>query len=118
MMSQVHSTDNVQVHREDVAQEDAGNNVLHENMSRNPSTLVGTKVEDGGSHKSSVDIASDTFAQYSDQNHRMMHLLGLGHQDNRKVVEEGSDTERKTRLSFELHISLFMEQWSDDEIEE
>ena len=88
-----------------------------------------TKTEDGGS-QGTENNGSDAFSKYSNTKVRMMHLLGLddavggnednadwqhytGYQGRRRLREGGSNQDgntRNTRLSTELHDSVFYGQ--------
>jgi len=78
---------------------------------------VKTKMYDGGSQSQATkgkiaDGSSDAFSRYSNTRFRMMHLLGLeDHEDTDEDILPHPDdrTTRKTRLSTELHDSVFME---------
>ena len=92
---------------------------------------VKTKTEDGGSPRVAESDGSDAFSRWSNTNARMTHLLTLegidpanedntdwkaliGYQGFRRLREGGVDlstnSTRKTRLSTELHDSVFHEQ--------
>ena len=92
---------------------------------------VKTKTEDGGSARVAESDGSDAFSRWSNTNARMTHLLTLegidpanedntdwkaliGYQGFRRLREGGVDlstnSSRKTRLSTELHDSVFYEQ--------
>ena len=108
-------------------------NLAHEQDSTGPSQRptsatrrVTTKTQDGGQ----VSSAQDAFMLYSDDNTRMMEILGLRDDateqiDLNHLGEAGDDesdrqdnangnrnepasTERKTRISFEVHGSVFV----------
>jgi len=89
---------------------------------------VPTKTEDGGSNKSSETIDSsghDAFLLYSDDNVRMMEILGLhassrggrdqaagidaqqGHGGVGENQQEQNPIERRTHISFEVHDAVF-----------
>lgn len=93
--------------------------------------LIKTKVEDGGSGAGQSETtgtdAEDTFLRYSNDNVRMMHLLGLDEDDpeaanedntgwqqltgfqGRRNLRDGVNTNtRNSRLSNELHVSAFV----------
>ena len=83
---------------------------------------VKTKMYDGGSQSQATkgkiaDGSSDAFSRYSNTRFRMMHLLGLeDHEDTDEDILPHHDdrTTRKTRLSTELHHSVFMEMLFSD----
>ena len=90
---------------------------------------IKTKVEDGGSNKRTRETGDqDAFSRYSDRNVRMTHLMELdiedpevanedntewqrlmGFRDLRQYRDGANSTEeRKTKLTFEVHISAFL----------
>ena len=112
-----------------------------ESEARSATVIVATKTEDGGSttqeqEQAGIDQGPDAFATYSDDDTRMLTLLGLdpnsnlnegeqvdwrqltgftglGRRNNNQdeggnINEAGNGTTpRKTRLSFELHPDVF-----------
>ena len=98
---------------------------------------VPTKTEDGGSSNGQADrIRSDAFSTYSDDNTRMLTLLGLDPNANPNEGEQvdwrqltgfrglrrrnnedeagNGTTPRRTRLSYELHPDVFWNMWFGD----
>ena len=100
--------------------------------------IVPTKIEDGGRTNQGQDQGQETsprtdaFSTYSDDDTRMLTLLGLepaanpndGEQEDwrqlsgftgvgRRINDEDETTPkpRKTRLSFELHPDVFLSMW-------
>ncbi len=84
---------------------------------------VATKTRDGGAKaakrlKNSVSKQEDAFLYYSDQETRMSALLlsnGSSKNDEQIAFESH---ERKTRISFELHPSLLLEDLLQDNCHE
>jgi len=95
--------------------------------------LVPTKTYDGGSGKQAEETSTDTFRTYSDDDTRMLTLLGLqpppnpnegeredwrqligflgiGEARRRRDDDDGA-TPRRTRISFELHNAAFENMW-------
>ena len=88
---------------------------------------VPTKVADGGSTiraSNETEDHPDLFMRYSNQNVRMTHLLGLDEEDSEVANEDNTEwqqivgyhralrtnvgeTDRKTRLSWELYPDVF-----------
>jgi hypothetical protein len=99
--------------------------------------IVPTKTEDGGSRNeqtTSTSTRPDAFQTYADNDTRMLTLLGLhpapnpnegeredwrqltgftgiGEDRRRRNDEDGGTTQRRTRLSFELHGNAFENMW-------
>ena len=114
---------------------EANNNA---NEAREYTITVPTKTEDGGAATSSASRANDAFARYSDNEVRMNALLGLsrgaaangdvrdgadgalarrgGRQENpgghANEAQENPPGERRTRLSWEVHIDKLLHRWS------
>ena len=108
------------------------NNMFTDNKQQFKIITVKTKTEDGGSPQVAESDGSDAFSRWSNTNARMTHLLTLegidpanedntdwkalvGYQGFRRLREGGVDhsttnSTRKTRLSTELHDSVFYEQ--------
>ena len=104
------------------------------NEAREYTITVPTKTEDGGAATSSASRANDAFARYSDNAVRMNALLGAAaangdvrdgadgaparqddHQENpgghANEAQENPPGERRTRLSWEVHIDKLLDRW-------
>ena len=67
---------------------------------------IATKKEDGGSRLASTAKTYDAFSYYSNDDVRMRCLLGLGGHEEGQIEDL---TQRKTRISFELHFAAVIE---------
>ena len=92
----------------------------HSSTSKQPIT-VATKTHDGGSNppierprRQLVSKQEDAFLYYSDQETRMNVLLHGGESDERPIQE--SDV-RQTRISFEIHPDLLLEDLIQDDVQ-
>ena len=75
--------------------------------------VVKTKTEDGGSPAPESNDGSDAFSRYSKSSIQMMSLNQPLLEDAAEVAKEGAvaiNAARKTRLSTELHCSVFYEE--------
>jgi hypothetical protein len=112
---------------------DAGVDEVEEGEEEVIIITVPTKTHDGGSRNQAEETRPDVFRLYSDYDTRMLALLGLqpssnpneGEQEDwrqltgfqgigearRRRNDEDGTTQRKTRLSYELHSSAFENMW-------
>ncbi|KAL7490535.1 hypothetical protein ACHAWT_000105 [Skeletonema menzelii] len=93
----------------------------HSSTSKQPIT-VATKTHDGGSNppierprRQHVSKQEDPFLYYSDQETRINALLLNGNESDERATQE-SDI-RQTRISFEIHPDLLLEDLIQDDVQ-